>query len=121
MNMKMHPDGRPREYPWDSWRDGPHFSARYLSRMSRGDSATKELVKMLLADPKLPHLFPNEDYLRRYVVHVSKTAEERDRRLAAIRRVVHEDGEDVIAVGLAFNDMPQQRRHSRQGRRRRSC
>jgi hypothetical protein len=85
--MKTHPDGTPWEYPWDSWRDGPHFSASYLRRMTPADEVDAELIKILLADPKLPHLFPNEDYLRRYVVHISKTSKDRDRRLAAVPTV----------------------------------
>jgi hypothetical protein len=86
--MKTHPDGRPWEYPWDSWRDGPHFSANYLHQMSStGNADVAELIKALLADPKLPHLFPSEDYLQRYVVHISKTDEERHRRLTAVPTV----------------------------------
>ena len=68
--MKTHPDGRPWEYPWDSWRDGPHFSASYLRRMVPAGDADAELIKALLA-------------LQRYVVHISRTAEERGRRLVA--------------------------------------
>jgi hypothetical protein len=85
--MKTHPDGRPWEYPWDSWRDGPHFSADYLRQIVPTDDVEAELIKALLADLTLPHLFPNEDYLRRYVVHISKTVEERRRRLAAVPAV----------------------------------
>ena len=84
---KKHPDGTPWEYPWDSWRDGPHFSASYLRQMAPANDIDAELIEILLADPKLPHLFPNEDYFRRYVVHISKTVEERDRRLAAASAV----------------------------------
>jgi hypothetical protein len=40
--MKTHPDGRPWEYPWDSWRDGPHFSADYLRRMKPTGDADAE-------------------------------------------------------------------------------
>jgi hypothetical protein len=86
--MKTHPDATPWEYPWDSWRDGPHFSASYLRRMlpnARGFET--ELIKALLADPKLPHLFLTKDYLRRYVVHITPVAEERERRLAAVPEV----------------------------------
>jgi hypothetical protein len=85
--MKTHPDGRPWEYPWDSWRDGPHFSADYLRRMKPAGDAEAELIKALLADPGLPHLFPNQDYFRRYTAQISKTVEERDRRLAAVPAV----------------------------------
>ena len=86
--MKTHPDGRPWEYPWDSWRDGPHYSAGYLRRMRPIGNLPKnahvvELIDALPADPGLPHLFPSEDYLRRYVEHISaKNA--RARRLAAV-------------------------------------
>ena len=85
--MKTHPDGRPWEYPWDSWRDGPHFSVGYLRRIKPTGDADAELIKALLVDPKLPHLFPNEDYLRRYVVHITPNLEEQKRRLAAVPTV----------------------------------
>ena len=31
--IKTHPDGTPWEYPWDSWRDGPHFSVYFLRKV----------------------------------------------------------------------------------------
>ena len=56
--MKTHPDGTPWEYPLDSWRDGPHFSASYLHRMVPADDHEAELIDAPLADPKL-NVFPN--------------------------------------------------------------
>jgi hypothetical protein len=47
------------------------------------NDAEAELIEALLADPRLPHLFLTRDYLQRYIVHISKTIEERDRRLVA--------------------------------------
>ena len=52
-----------------------------------GDDGVAELIKTLLADPKLPHLFATQDYLRRYVVHITPNADERARLLAAVPEV----------------------------------
>ena len=73
--MKTHPDGTPWEYPSDSWRDGPHFSASYLHRMVPADDHEAELIDAPLADPKLAICS------RMYVVHITPVAEERKQRL----------------------------------------